>query len=166
MADEFTKAALYWIRTFNKKLKEKIWMGKLVELLNEYEIKRERKFEWFKRDRLPYYEWSNEELGDGTITYLWLDKEDYKWEELYWDSANAVLISKSYWFIKWLVENDKIDTSKANDKNLNGYEIELRIRAVKELVADSEEKTVLYLNLLMLLAIQDEPIRFLCEILK
>ena len=25
MADEFTKAALYWIKTFNKKVKEKIW---------------------------------------------------------------------------------------------------------------------------------------------
>jgi hypothetical protein len=36
MGDEFTKAALYWIKTFNKKVKEKIWMGKLVELLNEY----------------------------------------------------------------------------------------------------------------------------------
>ena len=80
--------------------------------------------------------------------------------------AQTYIISLNGGFIKWLVENDKIDTSKANDKNLNGYEIELRIRAVKELVADSEEKTVLYLNLLMLLSIQDEPIRFLCEILK
>jgi len=69
-------------------------------------------------------------------------------------------------FIKWLVENDKIDTSKAKDKNLNGYEIELRIRAVKELVADSEEKTVLYLNLLMLLSISDTPIEDLISYLK
>ena len=68
-------------------------------------------------------------------------------------------------FIKWLVENDKIDTSKAKDKNLNGYEIELRIRAVKELVADSEEKTVLYLNLLMLLSISDTPIEDLISYL-
>ena len=165
MADEFTKAALYWIRTFNKKLKEKIWMGKLVELLNEYEIKRERKFEWFKRDRLPYYEWSNEELGDGTITYLWLDKEDYKWEELYWDSANAVLISKSYWFIKWLVENDKI----SNDWIKPRTDLVKEITIVDYKTGDTiwwKNKYTEVEQLIMYLSIQDEPIRFLCEILK
>ena len=36
MADEFTIAALYWIKTFTKKVKEKVWMMKLIELLNEY----------------------------------------------------------------------------------------------------------------------------------
>ena len=146
MADEFTKAALYWIKTFNKKVKEKIWMQKLIELLNEYD---------------PYIA-SDGEHRDNLWGYA------YQWHSAVFpkELAESYIISKSYGFIKWLVENDKIDTSKANDKNLNGYEIELRIRAVKELVADSEEKTVLYLNLLMLLAIQDEPIRFLCEILK
>ena len=89
-----------------------------------------------------------------------------RWTVLWIEATPELIVGKKFWFIKWLVENDKIDISKVNDKNLNGYEIELRIRAVKELVADSEEKTVLYLNLLMLLAIQDEPIRFLCEILK
>ena len=146
MADEFTKAALYWIKTFNKKKKKKIWMQKLIELLNEYD---------------PYIA-SDGEHRDNLWGYA------YQWHSAVFpkELAESYIISKSYGFIKWLVENDKIDTSKANDKNLNGYEIELRIRAVKELVADSEEKTVLYLNLLMLLAIQDEPIRFLCEILK
>ena len=80
--------------------------------------------------------------------------------------AQTYIISLKGGFIKWLVENDKIDTSKANDKNLNGYEIELRIRAVKELVADSEEKTVLYLNLLMLLSISDTPIEDLISYLR
>ena len=75
------------------------------------------------------------------------------------------IISKWYWFIQRLVDNDKIDIVKVY-KNLTDYEIELRIRAVKELVADSEEKTVLYLNLLMLLSIQESPIDFLISILK
>ena len=105
--------------------------------------------------------WTLIELLNEYSKNIWyFNEEDLQWQTKAW------ILSKEFWFIKWLVENDKIDTSKANDKNLNGYEIELRIRAVKELVADSEEKTVLYLNLLMLLAIQDEPIRFLCEIIK
>jgi hypothetical protein len=37
MAGEFTKAALYWIKTFNKKVKEKIWMQKLIMLIDIYE---------------------------------------------------------------------------------------------------------------------------------
>jgi len=140
---------------------KEIWIEKLIELLNEYEIEKE-KSEWVNVDAYVEFKWDYN--YNRLVRY---DETDHwEWDNLYWDTAVAYLISKSFWFIKWLVENDKIDTSKANDKNLNGYEIELRIRAVKELVADSEEKTVLYLNLLMLLAITDEPIRFLCEILK
>ena len=140
---------------------KEIWIEKLIELLNEYEIEKE-KSEWVNVDAYVEFKWDYN--YNRLVRY---DETDHwEWDNLYWDTAVAYLISKSFWFIKWLVENDKIDTSKANDKNLNGYEIELRIRAVKELVADSEEKTVLYLNLLMLLAITDEPIRFLCEIIK
>ena len=130
-------------------MKEKIWIEKLIELYYEY------KLDLLKRDMRV--NWATEREIEMA------DIEKVEEEEL---EENLNKLSDLKPFIKWLVENDKIDTSKANDKNLNGYEIELRIRAVKELVADSEEKTVLYLNLLMLLAIQDEPIRFLCEILK
>ena len=94
------------------------------------------------------------------------EKESNLKSEIFWEKSEFIVTSKKFWFISWLVENDKIDTSKANDKNLNGYEIELRIRAVKELVADSEEKTVLYLNLLMLLSISDTPIDDLISYLK
>ena len=126
-------------------------MEKLLNLLNEYEEKRIKKInaDWKLRVKLLFKPYTKEALTN----------QAYK-------SVHNEIISKYYWFIKRLVEKDKIDTSKANDKNLNGYEIELRIRAVKELVADSEEKTVLYLNLLMLLAIQDEPVSFLISILK
>ena len=64
------------------------------------------------------------------------------------------LISKPYWFIKWLVDNNKIDLWKLI------------------MIKDEEQKTIVDIDnsrentLLMLLAIQDEPIEFLCDILK
>ena len=113
-------------------------------------------------DLLQEFYWENRKFSNDD----WLLTMTNWVENLSGAYAQTYIISLKGGFIKWLVENDKIDTSKANDKNLNGYEIELRIRAVKELVADSEEKTVLYLNLLMLLSISDTPIDFLCEILR
>ena len=127
--------------------KKESWIEKLIELLNKFLYPSN----WY----IQYHNW-NEFKRTPT-------KSAVEWDKML---QNEYICSKKFWFIKWLVDNDKIDTSKANDKNLNGYEIELRIRAVKELVADSEEKTVLYLNLLMLLAIEDEPIDFLISILR
>jgi len=94
-------------------------MEKLIELLNEYE-----KWDVWDYDEemwRPYYWW-----GDGC---------DYE----------AYLISKKYWFIKWLVENEKVK----------------EIRPIEEEKIYTQEEL-----LLMTLAIQDEPIRFLCDILK
>ena len=122
-------------------------MDKLIELLNECKPLKKYKEYW----------------------YIWNEIYLYTYAEDYWasKSRNITLdvISKQYWFIKWLVENDKIDIVKVYE-NLTNYEIEIRIRAVKELLENNEEDTIAYLKLLMLLAIQDEPIRFLCEILK
>ena len=120
MADEFTKAALYWIKTFNKKAKEKIWMQKLIELLNEYS-----KNIWY------------------------FNEEDLQWQTKAW------ILSKEFWWVKWLVENDKIDFSKFNFWN----EIMYCVYEYTPEVSEEEE-------LLMLLAIQEQPIRFLCEIIK
>lgn len=136
MADEYVKAALYWISNFNRKAKEKIWMEKLTELLREYNMS----------NQSPYILW---------------DADYYVDDVLY----APQIISKSYWFIEWLVENEKIDVEEIN-KNLKDFEVEIRIRAVKDLILNNEEKTVLYLQLLMLLAIQDEPISFLISLLK
>ena len=74
-------------------------MEKLIELLNEYD---------------PFICW------DGTYT-------DNHWSYvLDWHSAvypksvaKNVIISKSYWFIKWLVENDKIDLDEINNNHLD-----------------------------------------------
>lgn len=57
------------------------------------------------------------------------------------------LISKPYWFIKWLVENDKIDCK------------DLDYQYLSREYSDNE-------SILMLLSISDTPIEFLCSILK
>ena len=128
-----------------EKEKKEIW--KLLELLNEYETPRS----WIVFKSYDDYDW----------TFYWVDCD---WEtEIAW--SDSLICSKKFWWIWWLVENDKIDLVKVYE-NLTNYEIEIRIRAVKELLENNEEDTIAYLKLLMLLAIQDEPIRFLCEILK
>ena len=76
------------------------------------------------------------------------DNEEF-WEALYMENKvyanDFLIISKKYWFIKWLVENEKID--------LDGYpDIDFFNGDVN--------------NLLMYLAIQDNPIEFLVSILK
>ena len=127
-------------------MKEKIWIEKLIELLNEYVEETD-----FWDDLNEYNE--AEILDEETLEVNW------KYHDI------EYLYTKKFWFIKWLVENDKIDIVKVYE-NLTNYEIEIRIRAVKELLENNEEDTIAYLKLLMLLSIQDEPIRFLCEILK
>lgn len=136
MADEFTKAALYWIKTFNKKVKEKIWMEKLIELLNEYSKKKHnlamRELNW------EYWLWFH---------YL-----------NYWSSYSELLmVSKKYEFIKRLVENDKIDFSK--------FEYMINIKANKRELYYTKAGFHTE-ALLMLLSIQDEPIEYLISILK
>lgn len=65
-----------------------------------------------------------------------------------------VVFSKSFGFIKWLVENNKIDFGKLI------------------MIKDEEQKAIVDIDnsrdntLLMLLAIQDKPIEFLISVLK
>lgn len=131
MADEFTKAALYWIKTFNKKVKEKIWIEKLGELLREYSYKN-HDYHW-----TLYVSWKFE------WSVPWTD-HDLNKEEMW-----MVIKSKEYWFIKWLVENDKIDISKI--KCWYVYN-------------DTEEDKVK--NVIMNLSISDTPIEDLISYLK
>ena len=58
-----------------------------------------------------------------------------------------IIISKEYWFIKWLVDNDKIDLLRLDNR-----------------IALSEFNKVE--RVLMALSIQDNPIEFLCSVLK
>lgn len=78
------------------------------------------------------------------------------------DKEEARIISKKFWFIKRLVENDKIDLEEC-------WIDYWRIHLVWEKSWRQEiirQDLAQYEALLMLLSIQDEPISFLCEILK
>ena len=133
MAYEFTKAALYWIRTFNKKVKEKIWMQKLIWLLNEFETTQI----WIVFKSYDDY--------DGTFYWVDIDGET----EIAW--SDSYICGKRFQWIKWLVENDKID---------------LENEELISLMSELWERRNPVKCLLMLLSIQDEPINFLVSILK
>ncbi len=123
-------------------------MEKLIELYHEHKLdllKREMRVNWATEREIEI-----------------ADIEKVEEEEL---EENLNKLSDLKPFIKWLVENDKIDIVKVYE-NLTNYEIEIRIRAVRELLENNEEDTIAYLKLLMLLSIQDEPIEFLVSILK
>lgn len=117
---------------------KKDWMNKLIKLLNEYEKER-----W--TNRVCYWAdiWV---VMSGWITYRF-----------------SYVISKEYWFIKRLVDNDKIVLEKVKNIKLP---IDTKLRAR----VDEDEKTCfnrLYtLKLLMLCSIQDNPIEFLISVLK
>ena len=107
-------------------------MEKLVKLLNEYgEIR--------KYNNVGIVEWVEH------------TKWNLYWK--YWENtwSYMVVISKEYGFIKWLVDNDKIDKDIVRKK-------------AKYLVLTNWLKY--YEWLIMELSIQDNPIEFLCEILK
>ena len=112
-------------------------MEKLIELLNE----------WKWKSYIFY-------MPDGA------DKVHRKETDAYWNMhvsciKNCELISKEFEFIKWLVDNDKIDF----DKCWICYEINSTYDHY-----NLEERQDLWL--LMLLSIQDNPIEFLCSVLK
>ena len=106
-------------------------MEKLIELFKEYVDK-------YSNDVKVLDEWEYVVIDDGQSFLYWTREYSY-----------LTLISKKYWFIKWLVENDKIDISKTPWHYIYHYTNE-----------DIEKEALMHL------AIQDEPIRFLCSILK
>lgn len=88
-------------------------------------------------------------------------EEEVVWVHFVWDKITEKeevwICSKKYWFIKWLVENDKIDLDivKENCIKRNG-----------RMDVDGLYRYSVYERVLMLLAISDNPIDFLIEILK
>jgi len=82
------------------------------------------------------------------------------WEEKFWEKWHfkytmrfdeVHLVSKKMWFIEWLVSKDKIDIEKEIKNSELNWLHEHYFR---------ED------CLLMLLSIQDNPIEFLCSVLK
>lgn len=115
-------------------------MEKLFELLQIYIIERQ----WREQFKLHW---------DKII--LWRPHKLHKFPQY---DTNAVIISKRFWFIEWLVENDKIDTDELLD---------IYWETSQSMWQDNKyELYSEYERLLMLLALQDEPIEFLCNKLK
>ena len=115
-------------------------MEKLIELLNEY--------------------WEYDLVEHNWEICKWTTDDETGEINIYTDYTNNI-ISKKFWFIKWLVDNDKIDTVLfANELNKVVY--------LSDFVFRNDEwfyKTI-YKQLLMLLSIQDNPIEFLCSVIK
>ena len=108
-------------------------MEKLIELLNEYD-----KIKWDKEE--PIYNWK---IAIKTKIY------------------QTYLVSARYWFIKWLVENDKIDFSLIPNK-IKEIWIPMKINWEIKYWFDSSD----YHWLLMLLSISDTPIEDLVSYLR
>lgn len=121
-------------------------MEKLINLLNEYEIWKTKDMvsQNPKRSRREWYRWQL-----GSIFWTLMNERE----------SRLSIISKSYWFIQWLIENDKIDQFY--------YENSVR---VKRYIDEYEEYDYVfpidYKQLIMLLSIEDNPIEWLCSILK
>ena len=110
---------------------KKSWINKLIELLNEYEqLNMCRKFDSFEM-----YTFENSNWVDSTL-------ED-------------TVISARYGFIKWLVDNDKIDLERILKENWQFRLFYYDLERVKN-----------YDRLVMYLSVEDNPIEFLISILK
>ena len=107
-------------------------MEKLVRLLNEYEIGKEA------RD----YTWRIEKQNETRICWT-----QYTWAYIDDEEAERIIISKKYKFIEWLVDNDKIDLLRLDNR-----------------IALSEFNKVE--RVLMALSIKDNLIDFLISVLK
>lgn len=121
-------------------MKEKKEIWKLIELFKEYVDK-------YSNDAKVLDEWEYAVIDDGQSFLYWTREYSY-----------LTLISKKFWFIKWLVDNDKIDRDEII---INSDFMPIAFDRKWEKYEWSEEK-----QLLMLLSIQDEPIEFLVSILK
>lgn len=109
------------------------WMNELIELLNEYD-------DWMVS---WYEEYFPTEWLFVTNAGQWFREE--------------FILGKRYWFIQWLVQNDKIDFIKLIQKQGNWEIDNIKLNPIKELE---------YYKLLMLLAISENPISDLISYLK
>ena len=108
-------------------------MKKLIELLNKYEAKLEEmpltRERWREENWILYRRFMNVE------------------------DAERMVISKSFWFIKRLLDKEKIDLLRLSCTAIRYTEI---------IDADFSREDII----IMILAIQDNPIKFLIDYLK
>lgn len=114
-------------------------MEKLVKYLNDYE-----KWKWEK-----YWRWNYVRGIDKENKNIFASRFP-DWAYICEEESRAIIICKGYEFIKWLIDNDKINFANLED-NGDWYDI------------NTENE---YLDMLALLSIQDNPIEFLISILK
>ena len=122
-------------------------MEKLLNLLNEYEkvIWTDRVW-WLAIDDGAFFCTRKSKKGNLIVQHSSLDE------------AILQIISKKFWFIQRLTDNDRIDYYKVGEI-VDKYKWSLREKAyvVSDCVVES---------MLMILAIQDDTINFLVSILK
>lgn len=88
-------------------------MEKLINYLNEYQKTVANEI---------FNENVSRELNRSSIYHIDLiDK--WEWDNYCWYIADCQIISKKFWFIKWLVENDKIETLDDNSNYSKDEEI-------------------------------------------
>lgn len=107
-----------------------------------------------------------EETGKSMIIYsdweLWYFYcLDTTYDHTEW--AIQYLISKEYWFIKWLVENNKINIDKLKFQSDFMFPL---WENFDQMGSEDIEEYSDYESLLMLLSIQEEPVSFLISLLK
>ena len=110
-------------------------MEKLIKLLNEY-----------KKEKKSWFTWRSIDSYDNCVYGV-----DCDWETeitMYSD-----LYSKYYWFIKWLVDNDKIDFSR-------DWDLAIELVNLFERKVDNADWVI------ALLSISDTPIEDLISYLK
>ena len=119
-------------------------MKKLLQLLNEYQTVKEN---WYKWD---WNWWQLFDYDDEKKPMLIYEYNGFSTAE---EDAVAIMISKAYWFIEWLMNNSKIDTK--------WFHINIRTNLFNAWDLEFTESEII----MMLLSIQDEPLQFLKDIL-
>ena len=117
---------------------------------------------WKLIELLQIYDNRNDSIGD-TIQYRienWNVQRSVKWIDRW---VNVWWYSKSFWFIKWLVENDKVDIDKLKFQSDFMFPL---WKDFDQLGSEDIEEYSEYESLLMLLSISDTPIEDLLLYLK
>lgn len=131
-------------------------MEKLVELLNEFEKEKIINDLWYVDEDTEYF-WRSIEYWK---IVNWGYDTDAHWFFKY------QIISKDFKFIERLVKKDKIDLQKVMEQNKNWYDI-TRVNPDDNFIDNAiEYDDELDLFIIMLLAISDEPLQFLSQIIK
>lgn len=127
-------------------------MEKLIKLINEYGK---------TSNCWPFEDCRIEPATDYNSSYLVLQRDDnWEWDWKDWFLDIPRLISKEYWFIQRLIDNNKIDLDEFNCQRRPFYSY------IDEEWYVSFKHFWFYEQLLMLLSIQDNPIELLIDCLK